>query len=61
MDFESSSYPAKTPFNDKFEDQGFASLYFLENGASNVSNINVALIFCLSIVAVVKLLERYKR
>lgn len=61
MDFESSSYPVQVPFNDKFEDQGFNSLYFLENGSSNVSNINVALLISFLAIAVHKLLDHYKR
>jgi len=32
------------PYNDKFDDQSFSSVYLLENSQSNISNINTMII-----------------
>jgi hypothetical protein len=52
---------ASGPFNDKFEDQGYKSVFFLVNSASQFNNVNIVLLIGISIDLISKVLIRFKR
>jgi hypothetical protein len=48
-------------YNDKFEDQGYTSLYMLENGKSSINNVNYILAMAVIVHILHRVLERYSK
>lgn len=62
ISLEALTYLEKTdPYNDKFEDQGYYSIYILENAKPSINNINNMLILSLVIHLIHRMLEKFKK
>ena len=48
------------PYNDKFDDQGYKSVYLLENGQSTVNNVNNVLLAGVGYQILCGIFERVK-